>query len=44
MPVLLAIRLSSVIAGRSAIPDGFGLLGLASAGQVIAVLLMGLSR
>ena len=43
-PVLLAlaIGLSSVIAGRSAIGDGFGLLGLASAGPIIAVLLMGL--
>ena len=45
-PVLLAlaIGLSSVIAGRSAIGDGFGLLGLASAGPIIAVLLMGLWR
>ena len=43
-PVLLAlaIGLSSVIAGSSAIADGFGLLGLASAGPIIAVLLMGL--
>ena len=43
-PVLLAlaIGLSSVIAGRSAIGDGFGLLGLASSGPIIAVLLMGL--
>ena len=43
-PVLLAlaIGLSSVIAGRSAIADGFGLLGLASAGPIIAVLLMAL--
>ncbi len=45
-PVLLALvlGLSSVIAGRSAIGDGFGLLGLGSAGPIIAVLLMGWSR
>ena len=42
-PVLLAITLglSSVLAGRSAISDGFGLLGLGSAGAMIAVLLAG---
>lgn len=42
-PVLLALALglSSVLAGRSAVSDGFGLLGLASAGPVIAILLMG---
>ncbi len=39
----LAIGLSSVLAGRSAVSDGFGLLGLASAGPVIAVLLAGLA-
>lgn len=45
-PVLLAITLglSSVIAGRSAISDGFGLLGLGSAGAMIAVLLVGVLR
>lgn len=42
-PVLLALALglSSVIAGRSPARDGFGLLGLASAGPIIAVLLLG---
>ena len=42
-PVLLAIALglSSVLAGRSAISDGFGLLGVGSAGAMIAVLLVG---
>ena len=42
-PVLLALALglSSVLAGRSAVSDGFGLLGIASAGPVIAILLMG---
>lgn len=43
-PVLLALALglSSVLAGRSAAADGFGLLGLASIGPIIAVLLLGL--
>lgn len=43
-PVLLALTLglSSVLAGRSPAADGFGLLGLASAGPVVAVLLLGL--
>lgn len=43
-PVLLALALglSSVLAGRSAAADGFGLLGLASVGPIIAVLLLGL--
>jgi hypothetical protein len=42
-PVLLAVAigLSTVLARRSAAADGFGLLGLASAGPVIAVLLLG---
>ena len=45
-PVLLAITLglSSVLAGRSAISDGFGLLGLCSAGAIIAVLSVGALR
>lgn len=45
-PVLLAIvlGLSSVLAGRSAISDGFGLLGLGSAGAMIAVLVAGALR
>lgn len=43
-PVLLAlaIGLSSVLAGRSALSDGFGILGFASIGPIIAVLIMGL--
>lgn len=40
--IALAVGLSSVLAGRSAISDGFGLLGFASIGPVIAVMLMGL--
>ena len=42
-PVLLALAfgLSSVIAGRSAVADGFGLLGLASIGPIFAILLLG---
>jgi hypothetical protein len=43
-PIVLAlgIGLSSVLAGRSAISDGFGLLGLASVGPIIAVMIMGM--
>jgi len=43
-PVLLALALglSSVLAERSAASDGFGLLGLASVGPIIAILLLGL--
>jgi hypothetical protein len=42
-PVVLALALglASVLAGRSAVDDGFGLLGLASVGPIIAVLLLG---
>jgi hypothetical protein len=40
--IAVAIGLSSVLAGRSAVSDGFGLLGFASVGPIIAVLLMGL--
>jgi hypothetical protein len=40
--IALGVGLSSVLAGRSAIADGFGLLGLASIGPIIAVLIMGL--
>lgn len=42
--IALAIGLSSVLAGRSAVSDGFGLLGFASLGPIVAVLLMGLLR
>jgi hypothetical protein len=43
-PILLALALglSSVVAGRSPASDGFGLLGLASCGPIIAVLLVAL--
>lgn len=40
--IALAIGLSSVLAGRSPVSDGFGLLGFASVGPIIAVLLMGM--
>lgn len=40
--IALGIGLSSVLAGRSAIADGFGLLGLASIGPIIAVMIMGI--
>ncbi len=40
--ISLAVGLSSVLAGRSAVSDGFGLLGFASIGPIIAVLLTGL--
>lgn len=40
--IALAIGLSSVLAGRSAVSDGFGLLGFASIGPIITVLLMGM--
>jgi hypothetical protein len=42
-PVIIAVAvgLSSVLAGRSAVADGFGMLGLASIGPIIAILIMG---
>ena len=42
-PVLIAIAmgLSSVLAGRSAVGDGFGISGLVSVGAILSVLLMG---
>jgi hypothetical protein len=40
--ISLGIGLSSVLAGRSALSDGFGLLGLASIGPIIAVMIMGI--
>jgi len=42
--VLLALcrGLSSVLAERSALSDGFGLLGLASIGPIIVILILGL--
>jgi hypothetical protein len=43
-PVVLALAIgcNSVLAQRSAVSDGFGLLGLASVGPIIAVLLVGI--
>lgn len=43
-PVLIAVALglSSVLAGRDPVSDGFGILGFASIGAIIAVLVMGL--
>lgn len=38
--ISLALGLSSVLAGRSALTDGFGLLGLASIGPIIAILII----
>jgi hypothetical protein len=40
--IALALGLSSVLAGRSAVADGFGLLGFASIGPIIALMLMGI--
>lgn len=44
-PVILALALglTSVLAGRSAVEDGFGVLGLASIGPVIVLLLAALA-
>lgn len=42
--IALAIGVSSVLAGRSAVSDGFGLVGFASIGPIVAILLMGLLR
>lgn len=43
-PVMLALALglSSVLGDRSAMADGFGLLGLGSTGPIIVILLLGL--
>lgn len=43
-PVVLSVALgvSSVLAGRSAVADGFGLLGMASVGPIVVILLLGL--
>ncbi|MFG1347744.1 DUF1538 domain-containing protein [Xanthobacter autotrophicus DSM 431] len=40
--IALAMGLSSVLAGRSAVSDGFGLLGFASVGPIIVLLLAGI--
>ncbi len=41
-PVVIALTLglASVLAGRSALADGFGILGFASVGPIIAILIM----
>ncbi len=43
-PVIIALSLglSSVLAGRSSLSDGFGFLGLASIGPIIAVMILGI--
>ena len=45
-PVVLALSLglSSVLARRSSVSDGFGLLGFASIGPIIAIMIMGILR
>ncbi|MCP1663063.1 MAG: DUF1538 domain-containing protein [Methanocalculus sp. MSAO_Arc1] len=44
VPFILAlgIGLSSVLAGRSALTDGFGLIGLASIGPIIGIMVLGI--
>lgn len=44
VPVILALGIgfSSILAGKSALSDGFGLIGLASIGPIIGVMLMGI--
>lgn len=43
-PVIIAVSIgvSSVLAGRSAVGDGFGIVGFGSIGPIIAILLLGL--
>ena len=45
-PVIIAlgIGVSSVLAGRSAVSDGFGMVGFASIGPILLILIMGLLR
>nr|PZN01800.1 MAG: DUF1538 domain-containing protein [Pseudomonadota bacterium] len=40
--IALAVGITSVLAGRSSVADGFGLLGFASIGPILAILLMGI--
>lgn len=40
--ISLALGLSSVLAGRSSVSDGFGVLGFASIGPIIAVMIVGM--
>lgn len=43
-PVIIALAtgLSSVLAGRSTVADGFGILGIASAGAIVTILIIGM--
>jgi hypothetical protein len=41
--IAVALGLTSVLAARSQVADGFGLLGLASAGPILVILLLGLA-
>lgn len=45
-PVIIALALgvSAVLAGRSAVSDGFGVVGFASIGPILTILLMGILR
>jgi hypothetical protein len=38
----LALGLASVLSGRSALQDGFGILGFASIGPILGILILGL--
>jgi hypothetical protein len=40
--IALALGLSSVLAGRNTVAEGFGLLGFASIGPILAVMLLGM--
>jgi hypothetical protein len=40
--ISLALGLSSVLAGRASVSEGFGLLGFASIGPIIAIMIMGI--
>lgn len=42
--IALSIGVSSVLAGRSAVSDGFGVVGFASIGPILTILAMGLLR
>lgn len=42
--ISLALGFSSVLSGRSTVSDGFGLLGFASIGPIIAIMALGILR
>ena len=42
--IAMALGLSSVLAGRSTVSDSFGILGFASIGPIIAIMIMGILR